>query len=174
MELFFVSSPIGALTGLIKENSLYFLSGQNQRKNFNISLKDLDAKKTYFVDLKRDQLLNSRPPSPLVKKIKKELKLFFRGELKSFDIPLYKKGTPFQQKVWQALRKIPYGQTKTYSEIAKLIKKPKAYRAVGTCCAKNPYLILTPCHRVLSQQGLGGFALGLKRKQQLLNLEKNQ
>lgn len=171
-ELFFISSPIGILTGLIRDNKLYSLSGQDQYRNFYKTLKSLD--KTYFVDPSRDQVLTpSSPssPSPLVKKIKKEINLFFKGELKSFDIPLYKRGTPFQQKVWKSLQKIPYGQTKTYSETAKRIQKPKAYRAVGACCAKNPYLIVVPCHRVLSQKSLGGFALGLKVKKQLLSLE---
>ena len=217
MELFFMNSPIGDLIGLIKEDKLYFLSGQNQKslaipteiseqsffldsallasshkknvsrtnkskkaykeqkklaRNFKTLLKDLDIKKTYLFDLKTNRLLIQSSASPLVKKIKKELCLFFKGELRHFNIPLFQRRTPFQEKVWSFLRKIPYGQTKTYCEIAKQIKKPKAYRAVGTCCAKNPFLIVTPCHRVLSQQGLGGFALGLKVKKQLLELEK--
>jgi len=203
MELFFLDTPIGILTGLIKKNSLYSLSkqvslkkelGQEVFLSYSLSspalktlslsnlgkknlkkhnkkalfLKSLD--KTYCIDFKRDPIVICH--SLLVKKIKKELDLFFKGRLKSFSIPLYKKGTAFQQEVWQALQSIPYGQTKTYSEIAKLVKKPKAYRAVGTCLAKNPYLIITPCHRVVSKQGLGAFALGLRAKKQLLKLEK--
>lgn len=172
-ELFFISSPIGGLTGLIKENKLYSLSGSSQwLKTFKISLKALDVKKTYLFDSEKQKFLRQSSASPLVKKIKKELSLYFEGKLKSFNIPLYNSGTPFQQKVWRTLRNIPYGQTKTYSEIAYLIKKPKAYRAIGACCAKNPLLIVTPCHRVLSQKSLGGFALGLKVKKQLLNRER--
>lgn len=177
IELFFISSPIGGLTGLIKENKLYSLSGSSQwLKTFKISLKTLDVKKTYLfdseIDSEKQKFLKQSSASPLVKKIKKELGLYFKGKLKSFNIPLYNSGTPFQQKVWRTLRNIPYGQTKTYSEIAYLVKKPKAYRAIGTCCAKNPLLIVTPCHRVLSQKSLGGFMLGLKVKKQLLNRER--
>jgi len=153
---------------------------KRDNKALSISLKSLD--KTYFIDLKeapffKQNCFKQISPSPLVKKVKKEIDLFFRGKLKQFSIPVYKKrdsqrGTHFQQKVWKALQNIPYGKTKTYSDIAKLIKKPKAYRAVGTAVGKNPCLIINPCHRVLSKNSLGGFALGLKIKQQLLNLEK--
>ena len=174
MELFFIDTKIGVLTGLIKENKLYSLSGYTTilANPKGMTLKGLDIKHTYLFDSKKKDFFKKNTPSPLVKKIKKQLHLFFKGELQNFNIPLYMRGTSFQQKTWHALQKIPYGQTKTYSEIAKQIKKPKSYRAVGSCCAKNPFLIVIPCHRVLSKQGLGGFALSLKVKNQLLNLEQ--
>ena len=71
------------------------------------------------------------------------------------------------------MQNIPWGKTKKYSQIAKELKKAKAYRAVGNSCGKNPFLIIVPCHRVLSQSGLGGFALGLATKKYLLNLEQS-
>ena len=78
---------------------------------------------------------------------------------------MFDRGTEFQKKVWAKLQTIPWGQTTTYSELALTLQNKKAYRAVGSACANNPFLIVVPCHRVLSQKGLGGFALGLKAKQ---------
>ena len=80
-------------------------------------------------------------------------------------------GTPFQNKVWKEISKIKYGQTRTYAELAKKLKSSP--RAVGTACGKNPCLILIPCHRVVAKNGLGGFALGLRAKKLLLDLEKS-
>jgi len=83
------------------------------------------------------------------------------------------KGTDFQQKVWSEISKVPYGETKTYAEIACNIGSPKAYRAVANACGKNPLLILIPCHRIVSTtDGLGGYVGGRERKRYLLNLEK--
>ena len=83
------------------------------------------------------------------------------------------KGTVFQQKVWSEISKVPYGETKTYAEIACNIGRPKAYRAVANACGKNPLLILIPCHRIVSTaDGLGGYVGGRERKRYLLNLEK--
>jgi AraC family transcriptional regulator, regulatory protein of adaptative response / methylated-DNA-[protein]-cysteine methyltransferase len=87
------------------------------------------------------------------------------------DIDL--EGTPFQKKVWQALRRIPHGQTKTYQQIARQIGKPRAVRAVGNACGANPVGILVPCHRVVGSDGsLGGYYWGLKTKQKLLDRER--
>ena len=89
-----------------------------------------------------------------------------------FDFPIKLHGTPFQQQVWDALRSIPYGNTMSYSEIAALIGKPKAVRAVGQAVGKNPCLIAVPCHRVLGKNGrLTGFSAGMDIKKQLLSLE---
>ncbi len=81
------------------------------------------------------------------------------------------RGTDFQQKVWRALGNIPYGSTLSYTEVAKRIGVGGGSRAVGQACGKNPFLIVVPCHRVVAQKGLGGFALGLKVKRFLLQLE---
>ncbi len=104
---------------------------------------------------------------------KSELKEYFLGTRKSFSLPLDITGTPFQKKVWHELGRIPYGQTRSYGDIAKQIKHDKAYRAVGTANAKNPLCIIIPCHRVIAaDQSLGGYSGGLQMKSKLLKLER--
>ena len=164
MESFFVKTPIGTLTGFIKDDKLYSLSAQN------LVLNKTNQSSSALVE----EVQTNQSSSPLVKEVQEQITFFFKAQLKKFDIPLYERGTAFQKKVWKALQKIPYAETKTYSQIAQLIHKPKAYRAVGSSCGKNPFLLVIPCHRVLSQQGLGGFALGLNIKKKLLKLEKLQ
>lgn len=101
-----------------------------------------------------------------------ELDEYFSGRRKSFTVPLSPHGTEFQLSVWQALRDIPYGQTRTYGEIAAAVGRPRAARAVGMANHDNPLLILTPCHRVVGKGGaLTGFACGLEVKRRLLELE---
>ncbi|HHY17497.1 MAG TPA: methylated-DNA--[protein]-cysteine S-methyltransferase [Firmicutes bacterium] len=101
----------------------------------------------------------------------KELDTYFTGQLRTFTVPVRLSGTPFQQAVWQAMKNIRYGETKTYRELALAAGSPKAARAVGNACAANPVAIIVPCHRVLAQSGLGGFGGGLDTKRWLLNLE---
>ena len=98
---------------------------------------------------------------------------FFSGALKEFDLPVhYLWGTPFQQAVWTALQRIPYGKTTTYGDIAHLIDRPSAFRAVGAAVGRNPLSLVIPCHRVMGANGaLTGYAGGLQRKQSLLLLE---
>lgn len=104
-----------------------------------------------------------------------EIKEYLEGKRKTFDVPLAPKGTAFQQKVWNALRTIPYGETRSYSEIAEMIGNPKACRAVGMANNKNPIIIMIPCHRVVGKNGsLAGYACGLEKKEYLLNLEIRQ
>ncbi len=119
------------------------------------------------------------PGSPLVENIEKlepfvvEITQYLDGRRKSFTIPFEYVGTPFQQAVWQALCDIPYGQTKSYSDIAHDINKPAAVRAVGAAIGANPVLITVPCHRVIGKNGsLTGYRGGLEMKTWLLNLEK--
>ena len=90
------------------------------------------------------------------------------------ELPLDLRGTEFQKKVWSAIRRIPYGATATYSELASSIGKPKAYRAVANACASNPVPLIVPCHRVIRKSGdLGGYALGIERKKELLEFENS-
>ncbi|MDO4530376.1 MAG: methylated-DNA--[protein]-cysteine S-methyltransferase [Bacillota bacterium] len=104
-----------------------------------------------------------------------QLTEYFAGERREFDLPLQPMGTPFQQRVWEALQNIPYGETRTYGEIAKAIGKPGAARAVGMANHKNPIGILIPCHRVIGADGrLTGYAGGLEKKEFLLELERRQ
>ena len=110
--------------------------------------------------------------SPLIEKTFIEIDEYLKGKRKTFDIPLALNGSPFQIKVWQELKKIPYGQTRTYKDIAKAAGNEKACRAVGMANNKNPIAIIIPCHRVLGQNGdLTGYAGGLDIKRKLLNIE---
>jgi methylated-DNA-[protein]-cysteine S-methyltransferase len=107
------------------------------------------------------------------KEILAQLKRYLKGKLKHFDCKLDLKGTPFQRKVWSALAKIPYGETRSYKEIAWAIGHPKAFRAVGNANGQNAIPLILPCHRVIeSNGGLGGFGHGVKVKKQLLDFEK--
>lgn len=111
--------------------------------------------------------------SELSKIAYKELTEYFNGQRKTFDLPLKPRGTDFQKAVWEALRQIPYGQTRSYAEIAEAVNSPKACRAVGMANHKNPILILIPCHRVIGKNGsLTGFAAGISVKEYLLEHEK--
>ena len=102
----------------------------------------------------------------------KELEEYLDGKRKEFDIPINPKGTPFQQKVWSCLYKIPYGETRTYKEIASQIGNENSSRAVGSANNKNPLPIFIPCHRVIGSNGdLIGYAYGTDLKQKLLELE---
>lgn len=108
-----------------------------------------------------------------IKKAYIELKEYFEGGREVFDIPIKLNGTDFQKKVWEELLKIPYGETKSYLDIAKSIGNPKACRAVGMANNKNKIIIIVPCHRVIgSNKKLVGYAGGLDVKEKLLNLEK--
>lgn len=110
--------------------------------------------------------------SPLIVQAKKELDEYFQGERFSFSLPLALKGTNFQQKIWQELRKIPYGATCSYGELAKRSGSPKGARAAGMACNRNSLLIFVPCHRVIGKdQTLTGFGAGLNTKRTLLSLE---
>ena len=97
---------------------------------------------------------------------------FFEGR-KKFDIAFKISPTNFRLKVYQEMQKIPYGKSITYSDLAGKVGSPKAFRAVGTACGKNPLPLIIPCHRVKAQSGLGGFTGGLDIKRFLLNLERN-
>ncbi|MGI2328632.1 methylated-DNA--[protein]-cysteine S-methyltransferase [Planococcus sp. YIM B11945] len=101
-----------------------------------------------------------------------ELIRYFNGSTQGFSIPIDIKGTPFQEEIWRALQTIPYGKTMSYSEIAALINRPTAVRAVGSAIGANPLLITVPCHRVISKNGtIAGYRGGLALKQFLLDLE---
>ena len=104
----------------------------------------------------------------------RELKEYFEGKRKVFNIQIELKGTDFQKKVWEELLKIPYGETRSYLDIAKSIGNPKASRAVGMANNRNKIIIVVPCHRVIgSNKKLVGYAGGLDIKEKLLNLEKS-
>ncbi|MBC8571359.1 methylated-DNA--[protein]-cysteine S-methyltransferase [Zongyangia hominis] len=113
--------------------------------------------------------------SLLLRQAARELDEYFAGERRRFSLPLAPKGTPFQQKVWAALLEIPYGETRTYGQIAAAIGQPTACRAVGMANNKNPIAIVVPCHRVVGANGsLTGYAGGLSVKEKLLQLEQEE
>jgi methylated-DNA-[protein]-cysteine S-methyltransferase len=112
--------------------------------------------------------------NPLLKETIRQLKEYFDGKLRAFSIPTRQEGTPFQQKVWEALTTIPYGERISYSELAGMIGHPQSFRAVGNANGANHICIIVPCHRVIQLNGqLGGYAYGLEMKRFLLDLEKN-
>lgn len=102
-----------------------------------------------------------------------QLELYFAGQLTGFDLPLDMKGTPFQTRVWQVLQHIPYGETRSYKDVAVQCGQPKAARAVGMANNRNPLSIVIPCHRVIGASGqLVGYGGGISIKQALLGLER--
>ena len=150
-----MQTPIGRL--VIKENGTAVTAVYLEKKKAN----------------EQEILKVSAKETPLLRETKKQLQEYFAGKRKSFDLPLQPKGTVFQQAVWQALCQIPYGETRSYKELAAMVGNPKASRAVGGANNKNPILILTPCHRVIGTDGsLTGFAAGLPAKKYLLELEQ--
>ncbi|NCB51494.1 MAG: methylated-DNA--[protein]-cysteine S-methyltransferase [Clostridia bacterium] len=115
---------------------------------------------------------DSGAPSPLLERAADQLKEYFAGKREAFDLPLAPEGTEFMKKVWAALCNIPFGETRTYGQIAAAVGNPKAARAVGMACNLNPIGIIVPCHRVIGANGsLTGYAGGLPMKAALLQLE---
>ncbi len=149
MHKFCYKSPIGVLEIIFENDSV-------------ISLKLVE--KFEKINIENDFAYN----------IKSQLDEYFKGKRKIFDIKINPSGTKFQKKVWEELLKIPYGKTRSYSEIAENIRNRNSQRAVGGACNKNPIMILIPCHRVISKNGnLNGFACGVEVKEKLLKIEKS-
>ena len=108
----------------------------------------------------------------LIKEAHRQFSEYLKGERKEFNLPFRMKGTEFQQRVWKSLCEIPYGETRSYKQVAEAIGKPKAMRAVGMANNRNPLLVVVPCHRVIGANGqLVGYAGGLDKKTFLLHLE---
>ncbi|GAA3082135.1 methylated-DNA--[protein]-cysteine S-methyltransferase [Streptomyces roseofulvus] len=118
-----------------------------------------------------EETFGAPDPRPFGEAIR-QLDAYFAGELTDFDLPLHLEGTPFQLRVWEQLRLIPYGETRTYGELAEALGNPGASRAVGLANGKNPVSVIVPCHRVIGSGGsLTGYGGGLDRKQRLLAFE---
>jgi len=109
--------------------------------------------------------------SPLLAEAARQLDAYFAGKLTHFDLPLAPRGSPFETRIWTAMREIPYGETRAYGDLAMMIRS--APRAVGRACGRNPIPIVIPCHRVLAKAGIGGYSGsgGLATKRRLLALE---
>lgn len=123
----------------------------------------------YDEDRFYDHVMNE---THLIQAAAKQIDEYLQGIRKEFDLPLAPSGTLFQKQVWESLLKIPYGETRSYKDIAISINNPKSYRAVGMANNKNPIMIVIPCHRVIGSKGnLVGYGGGLNIKESLLNLE---
>lgn len=130
----------------------------------------------YFSDQQDSNVMLSKQPNAQTKAIlnqtKEQIAEFFNKKRQHFDVPYQLLGTAFQKQVWQALNQVPFGQTISYAKLAQMIGKPKAVRAVAQSVAKNPLVIMLPCHRIIGSDGsLTGFSAGLKRKASLLASE---
>ena len=151
----FIDSPLGQLKLVASDKGLAAVLWEND-----------DPRRVRLGPLVEDS------DNGLLKEAEKQLNAYFKGELKKFTIPLDFKGTDFQKSVWTALLSIPFGETRSYVQIARQIGKPEASRAVGAANGRNPISIIAPCHRVLGSNGrLTGFAAGLEAKDELLKLE---
>ena len=160
MQLLFmeIDSPVGLLKLVANDISLIAVLWENETPN-RVRLAELIENKQH----------------PILLETQKQLSEYFEGQRKIFDLPLNFEGTEFQQKVWQALLTIPFGETRSYKDIAEQIGNVKAVRAVGAANGKNPISIIAPCHRVVGANGkLVGFAGGLENKDVLLKLEFNK
>lgn len=119
-----------------------------------------------------EESFGDRDPGPFTETAR-QLDAYFAGELTDFDLPFSLVGTPFQRSVWEQLLRIPFGETRTYGELAEALGNPAASRAVGLANGKNPISVIVPCHRVIGANGnLTGYGGGLPRKQRLLDFER--
>jgi methylated-DNA-[protein]-cysteine S-methyltransferase len=127
------------------------------------------------VSFVKRRLPDDRNPPECVKEGIRQLDEYFKGRRKSFSLKLLPQGTPFQERVWQQLRKIPYGEVVSYGDVARAIGNPNGYRAVGMANNKNPIGIIIPCHRVIGSDGkMVGYGSGIWRKEWLLKHEKSE
>lgn len=148
-------SPVGELTLIASANGLAAILWENDDPD-RVKLGEMDEDENH----------------PLLLDVARQLTDYFAGTLQSFSIPLDFAGTDFQKRVWAALTTIPFGETRSYAEIAKQVGSPAAVRAVGAANGRNPISIVAPCHRVIGSNGkLTGFAGGLEAKAFLLGLE---
>ena len=154
----YMDSPVGALKLVAHDQALVAVMWDNE-----------DHKRVRLAEL----IENIQ--HPMLLKVKQQLEQYFAGQRQQFNLPLDFQGTDFQQRVWRALLTIPYGETRSYKDIALQIGNQKAVRAVGAANGRNPISIIAPCHRVIGSGGaLVGFAGGLDKKQILLSLEQGQ
>ena len=150
-----MNSPIGKLKLVANANALVAILSERERPNrLRLDVPNVDRQHPILVEAER------------------QLSDYFAGKRTQFELPLEPGGTEFQKKVWRNLRRIPFGKTRSYGDIARTVGSPRASRAVGAACGKNPLSIVVPCHRVLGSNGaLTGFGGGLETKAELLALE---
>ena len=156
----YIDTPIGQMISISDAQFLYRL-GFTEHKNSQAKIA-------------RQNAIILEHPTPISCQLEEELQEYFARKRKSFKLPLAVQGTEFQQKVWKKVEEIPFGQTRTYKEIAQGLAHPQASIAVGAANAANPFAIVIPCHRLKKSSGqLAGYAGGLWRKEWLLDFEEN-
>lgn len=139
-----------------------------------VVISEQDGAVTELFFAKDTQYIGNNRITPLLKEAQKQLLEYFSGTRRTFDLKLAAKGTEFQKTVWNTLQEIEYGETRSYKQVAEMIGRPEASRAVGMANSKNPILIITPCHRIIGSDGkLVGYAGGLEIKKNLLEMENN-
>jgi methylated-DNA-[protein]-cysteine S-methyltransferase len=154
----FTSSPVGTLKLVGSESGLVAILWEQD-----------DDRRVRLLDM------TEALSHPVLLHAEAELTEYFEGMRQTFSVPLELRGTPFQKGVWEALLSIPFGETRSYGQLAKQLGQPKAVRAVGAANGRNPISIIVPCHRVIGFSGkLTGFAGGLQAKAQLLQLESQR
>jgi methylated-DNA-[protein]-cysteine S-methyltransferase len=152
-----IQSPVGKLKLVASDKGLVAILWENDSPR-RVRLSELVANERH----------------PILVKTEQQLGEYFAGKRKMFSVALDMRGTNFQKNVWDALLAIPFGETRSYGQLAKQLGNPRATRAVGAANGRNPVSIIVPCHRVIGSSGkLTGFAGGLKTKADLLHLEKN-
>ncbi len=152
-----IDSPYGPLTLVADDESLCCLYMDRQRHR--------PAEETFG---------HPDPSAPIFTETERQLKEYFAGQRRDFDVPLSFAGTEFQRIVWAALCEIPYGETVSYGQLADRLGRPAASRAVGLANGKNPVSIIVPCHRVVGSKGdLTGYGGGIERKRRLLDFERD-
>jgi methylated-DNA-[protein]-cysteine S-methyltransferase len=151
----FMESPVGRLKLVASERGLVAILWEND-----------GPRRVVLGDLREDDR------QPILVETERQLKEYFAGKRQEFSLPLDLNGTPFQKSVWEALLAIPFGETRSYGQLARQLGRPSAMRAVGAANGRNPLSIVVPCHRVIGSSGkLIGFAGGLETKAQLLKME---
>ena len=151
-----IQTPVGELWLMASRQGLHKLLWKKETPEYQTAIRSMRLE----------------PLHPIIKRAKRQLKEYFSGSRKTFDIPLAPYGTEFQKQVWQELRRIPYGATISYAQQAERLGDKKKARAVGTANSRNPIGIIVPCHRVIAATGgLSGFGGGIEAKKYLLALE---
>ncbi len=163
LNAYFITTPIGKMLSLSDDKYLYLLEFTD-RRGLEREIERLRKSLNFRI---------IHGENPINQEVERQVRLYFDKKLKTFDLPLFKKGTPFQKDVWALLEKIPMGEVRSYKDLASDLGDKNKVRAVGNANGANQLAIVIPCHRVLKTSGeLGGYAGGLERKKYLLKLEK--
>jgi AraC family transcriptional regulator of adaptative response/methylated-DNA-[protein]-cysteine methyltransferase len=159
-----LDTPLGPMVAIANDHVLYLLEFVD-RQGLEREVDCLKQKMKFCIIPGKTSVIDS---------IEDELAQYFNGTLYEFKTPIFFVGSSFQKNVWEALQKIPFGETRSYADIAKTIGKPTAFRAVALANSMNQFALVIPCHRVINSNGeLGGYSGGISRKSWLLNHEKN-